>query len=202
MPPPALVFDFDGVIADTEPLYWKAWATLLYPHGLTLTWDEYCRLGRGVKDEDMLTSLPALASRPSLIAALQQQLAARQQTIQTWCRQESPIGSATARTLLSLRHFRIGLVTSSERSAVEPLLRDAGIRDCFEAMVFREDVERHKPDPAPYLRIRTQLGVDGGIAFEDSEPGMQSAANAGFKVVRVNHPGELPGIVSRTLQAL
>jgi beta-phosphoglucomutase len=195
-----LVFDFDGVLADTEPLYWKAWATLLAPHGLSLTWEEYCQHGRGVKDVEMLKSLPHLASQASLVARLQQQLTTRKEMIRNWCQQQSPISQSTVRMLLSLHQFRLGLVTSSERSEVEPLLRHAGIYECFEARVFREDVKRHKPDPAPYLLIRKNLGVETGTAFEDSDAGMRSAAAAGFRAVRIAHPDELPDIVSRTIQ--
>jgi beta-phosphoglucomutase-like phosphatase (HAD superfamily) len=58
----ALIFDFDGVLADTEPLIWKAWALLLASHRVDLSWDEYCRFGRGVTDQQMLSRLPQLRS--------------------------------------------------------------------------------------------------------------------------------------------
>ena len=45
-----LVFDYDGVIADTEPLHWKSWAVLLARYGIQLGWEEYCRIGQGVSD--------------------------------------------------------------------------------------------------------------------------------------------------------
>ena len=202
MRPEALVFDFDGVLADTEPLYWKAWAELLAPHGIAFTWEEYCRYGRGVKDEEMLTALPQLASQPSIVAALEQKLPARKQMVRAWSQQRSPIPDSVIRSLLSLRRFRLGLVTSSNRSEVEPLLRRAGIDQCFEALVFRGDVRRHKPDPAPYLEIRSCLRVETGIAFEDSEAGIRSATAAGFTTVRVVSPADLPGLVLQVIQPL
>ena len=58
----ALVFDFDGVIADTEPLYWRAWCELLKPYAVTFEWDEYCRIGRGIRDEKMLPSLAEIVA--------------------------------------------------------------------------------------------------------------------------------------------
>src|SRR5271168_2810939 len=64
--PESLIFDFDGVLADTEPLYWKAWRELLLPHGIELSWEEYCRIGRGVKDDQMLLRIPKVASSPAL----------------------------------------------------------------------------------------------------------------------------------------
>lgn len=201
MQPEALIFDFDGVLADTEPLYWKAWVELLAPHGIAFTWDEYCRYGRGVKDEEMLRALPQLASRSATVAALQKQLPARKQMVRAWSQQHCPIHDSIIRSLLSLHQFRLGLVTSSNRSEVEPLLRRAGIDHCFEAFVFREDVHLHKPDPAPYLEIRSRLQVETGIAFEDSEAGVRSATAAGFAVVRVVSPADLPALILQIMQS-
>ena len=196
----ALVFDFDGVLADTEPLYWKAWESLLAAHGIPFTWNDYCKFGRGIKDSQMLATLPQLASQPSLVASIGEQLKSRKETIREWVAQGSCIAAPTVRMLKSLTKYKTGLVTSSEREEVEPMLHAAGIYECFQAFVFGGDVARHKPDPEPYLRIRQQLGVDTGLAFEDSDAGRRSAAQAGFTVVHILHPSELPEIVNRTLQ--
>lgn len=201
MQPEALIFDFDGVLADTEPLYWKAWTELLAPHGIEFTWEEYCRYGRGVKDEEMLKVLPQLASQSAIVATLQKQIPARRQMVRAWSQQHCPIHDSIVHSLLSLRRFRLGLVTSSNRSEVEPLLRRAGIDHCFEALVFREDVHRHKPDPAPYLEIRSRLRVETGTAFEDSEAGIQSATAAGFTAVHVASPADLPALVLEVMQS-
>jgi len=49
-----LIFDYDGVIANTEPLHWRSWAEILVPLGIKFTWDQYCEFGRGVHDARML----------------------------------------------------------------------------------------------------------------------------------------------------
>ena len=51
-----------------------------------------------------------------------------------------------------------------------------------------------------YLLIREKLGVSGGVVFEDSDAGVQSAAGAGFDVIRVEHPDELPTLVRKLLE--
>lgn len=197
--PDCLIFDFDGVLADTEPLYWRAWAELLLPHGIKLSWEEYCRIGRGVKDEEMLPRLSQVVSNPALLSRLRQQLASRKETIQSWSSQESLISEPTVKLLQSLSAFRLGLVTSSNRSEVEPVLRAAGVGECFQAMVFGDEMSQHKPHPAPYLRIREKLGVPTGLVFEDSDAGMESAAAAGYNAIRVDSPANLPGIVQKAL---
>ncbi len=199
--PDSLILDFDGVLADTEPLYWRAWAELLLPHGIKLTWEEYCRIGRGIRDEDMLPRLPQVASNPALLLSLSQQLASRKETIQTWSSQESPICEPTVKLLRSLSAFPLGLVTSSNRSEVEPVMRAAGVVECFQAMVFGNETSQHKPHPAPYLRIREKLGVPTGfgLVFEDSDAGMESAAAAGLKTIHVDSPANLSTIVQKAL---
>ncbi|MGA8510279.1 MAG: HAD hydrolase-like protein, partial [Candidatus Sulfotelmatobacter sp.] len=72
--PQTLVFDFDGVLADTESLHWKAWAILLASHGISLSWEDYCRFGRGVKDEQMIERLPQAAADRVLQCRLKEQI--------------------------------------------------------------------------------------------------------------------------------
>jgi beta-phosphoglucomutase len=198
----ALIFDFDGVLADTEPLIWKAWARLFDAHDIHFTWDDYCRFGRGVTDQQMLGSLPQLQSRSSLRVTLQNEMDAQQPVVRNADSQRSLIPDSTVSMLLRLSGFRIGLVTSSRRADVEPVLQAAGVFPCFRAVVGAEDCVRHKPDPEPYLLARKRLDVDCGLAFEDSDAGMASATAAGLVAVRVDAPHRLPEIVAASLRTL
>ena len=197
--PEALIFDFDGVLADTEPLFWRAWEHILSSHNITLSWDEYCGLGRGVKDEIMLSCLLQLRGAPSLYSHLVGQIDTARKCVQDWIEQSPPIPAATVAMIHGLSRFRIGLVTSSRRAEVEPVLRKAEILTCFDAIVTADDTILHKPDPEPYLLATKLLGLDQGIAFEDSEPGLLSAAAAGLIPIRVDDPLSLPQIVRANL---
>jgi beta-phosphoglucomutase len=197
--PQALIFDFDGVLADTEPLYWRAWCELLKPCEVVFTWADYCRIGRGIRDEKMLDSLAELVSDPDAMHRLKQRLPERKEMVRKWKLDQPPITQTTIDLLKSLAGWKLGLVTSSDRSDIEPLLQKAGIAACFSACVYGDEMTTHKPDPAPYLLIREKLGIGGGVAFEDSEPGLQSAAGAGFDVIRVENPEQLPDLVRKLL---
>jgi beta-phosphoglucomutase len=198
--PEALVFDFDGVLADTEPLYWKAWCELLKPCNVDFTWADYCRIGRGIRDENMLDSLAELVPDKEAMDRLKRGLPERKEMVRRWKLDEPLITHTTVELLMSLAPRRLGLVTSSDRDDIQPLLEKAGIAECFSACVFGKEITTHKPDPAPYLLIRDRLGVRSGIAFEDSDAGMESAAGAGFDVVRVESPDELPNLVWKLLR--
>jgi HAD superfamily hydrolase (TIGR01509 family) len=197
--PKALVFDYDGVLADTERLHWKSWADLLLPYDVRLTWEEYCRFGLGVADEQMIGSILKRAPHLPADTLLLQNLE-RRQTVCKWSLAEIPIPQETIELLTTLNGYRIGLVTSSERAEVEPILRAAAIYEKFDAFVFGEDVAAHKPSPDPYLLIAKNLAVSTGIAFEDSESGLLSARAAGFEAVRIEQPKELAQVVVRLLR--
>jgi len=195
----ALVFDYDGVIADTEPLHWKSWAALLSPYGIQLGWEEYCRIGRGVSDAKIFEHFGA-QMRPEDADEFSRQNRERKQMVREWSLTESPIPRETVALLRGLGDYRVGLVTSSEQTEVEPVLRAAQVYDRFDGMVFGGESAAPKPSPAPYLLIAERLGVKTGIAFEDSEPGLASARAAGFRAVKIARPGDLAKNVALLLR--
>ena len=195
----ALVFDYDGVIADTEPLHWRSWAALLSQYGIQLGWEEYCTVGKGVSDEHIFEHFSKTIALPDA-AELSRRIRERKRMVREWSLDESPIPQETVALLNTLGAYRVGLVTSSDQTEVEPVLRAAEIYARFDAMVFGGEPDAPKPSPAPYLLIAQRLGVKTGIAFEDSEPGLESARTAGFKAVKIERPSELSEIVARSLR--
>ena len=194
-----LIFDYDGVIADTEPLHWRSWARVLEPLGVQFTWEQYCEFGRGVHDARMIQSLRERLHEPEILRGLEEQNALRKDIMRELCISDPPIHKGTVEMLLSLKGFRLGLVTSSARSEVEPILQAAGVYQCFDARVFGEDVERHKPAPDPYLLLGSQMGISAGLVFEDSAAGIMSAQQAGYTVIPVTEPDQLPWLVYREI---
>lgn len=192
-----LIFDFDGVLADTESMYWKVWAELLSRHAISLSWTEYCRSGRGYRDSVMMDNLGI--TDPFVRSAIEGSANERREQMRRWCAQESPISNASIAALRALRGYPVGLVTTSERSEVEPLLKNAGIHGLFAACVYGDDITHAKPHPQPYWLICERLGIKTGVAFEDSDAGVASAAAAGLRPVRVNHPEELPSLLRAAL---
>jgi len=195
----ALVFDYDGVVANTEPLHWKSWAILLSRYGVELPWEEYCRIGRGVSDRQMYEHFRARMSGVDEGEFIRQN-SERKRLVRELSLKASPIAPQTIALLKSLEDHRLGLVTSSERADVKPILQAAGISELFDAMVFGDDVAAPKPSPAPYLIIAERLGVKTGFAFEDSEAGLESARSAGFRSIRVERPEDLPELVKRIIR--
>jgi beta-phosphoglucomutase len=197
--PNALVFDYDGVLADTEILHWKSWAALVAPYGVQFTWDDYCKFGLGVADDQICASFKKQVPILETVDLIRQN-SDRKRMVREWSLAEPPIPQETIEMLRALNGYRIGLVTSSERTDVEPVLRASGIYAKFDAMVFGDDVTAHKPSPDPYLLVARKLSINSAVAFEDSGPGIASAQAAGFKVVKIGHPKQLAGIVADVLR--
>jgi beta-phosphoglucomutase len=195
----ALIFDYDGVLANTEVLHWKSWAALLQASNIPLSWEDYCATGRGVNDTRFVEVIRQ--RNPSIdLSQLGEQNTARNQRVRQLSLTESPISAQTIQLFNTLGGHRLGLVTSSERSHVQPVVQAAGIFDRFSAAVFGDDVTAHKPAPDPYLLIARKMGIKTGVAFEDSAAGIESALAAGFGVVPIADPSELSQAVTGYLR--
>ena len=110
-----------------------------------------------------------------------------------------PVPPETLALIRNLNGVKMAVVTSSGRSEVEPVLRRAGVHEFLGALVFGEDVERRKPDPGPYLLAAARLGAGNPLVVEDSAAGIASGRAAGFDVLEVSHPDEVPARVRAAL---
>ena len=187
----AILFDFDGVLADTEPLHFACWREVLAPHGIDLTWPVYIDRCIGVADREMFSVLRSLAS-PEM--ELEKLFTKYPEKKELFCRKlldNSPIPVGTVNLIRSLNAYKLAVVSSSGRSEIEPILNRAGILDRFGALVFGDDVAHFKPHPEPYLRAAAMLSASRPLVVEDSEAGAMSGRAAGFDVLRIDSPANL-----------
>jgi beta-phosphoglucomutase len=191
----AILFDFDGVLADTEPIHWRCWVEALAPLPIDLTWEVYAANCIGVQDHDMLPFLSSLSKPPVAAETLEPFFSRKKDLFRSRVLETSPIAAETIELVRSLTGYRLGLVTSSGRLEVEPVIERAGIGDCFSTMVFGEDVGNHKPSPEPYLLAASRLDAKRPLVVEDSAAGIASAQAAGFTVIRAPASSAVPGLV-------
>lgn len=179
----ALLFDFDGVLADTEPVHYACWAEVLKPYEIEFDWEFYQRECVGIPD---LT----LAER---FGVGQPECERKQTLFRLRLEQEPPFHSATLDLIREMQaRYALAIVSSSNRLEVEPPVERAGIRPCFQAILCAQDVERLKPAPDPYLRAAALVAARKPLVIEDSDVGVASAHAAGFDVLRVSTPGAAP----------
>ena len=199
----ALLFDFDGVLADSEPIHFACWREVLKPRGIDLQWDIYTAKCIGVSDRDMIAGLCDGAAGEIDFTEVWQEYPRKQALFAERMATADVFVAETVNLIHSLHGMRMAVVSSSKRHEIEPPLIRAGIRHRFEAMVCgSEEVKRLKPAPDPYLLAAEKLGVERALVIEDSDAGEQSGRDAGFDVVRIRNPREVAHRVREALGML
>jgi beta-phosphoglucomutase len=191
----AILFDFDGVLVDSEPVHFVCWQEILQPFGLTLDWKTYCEQGIGVSDRAMLAMLCKQSDPPLDIELLAAEYPRKKDIFRTKMLAAPSISRTVIDLLDSLADYKLAVVTSSGRNEVEPILEAAGIRSRFHAAVFGGDVKHLKPAPDPYRLAVERLGVSRALVIEDSEAGIASGIAAGLEVLRVPTQKAMPELV-------
>lgn len=190
----ALIFDFDGLIIDTESTELDAWREVFAAHGQALTLDVWSdSIGRPPGSFDPCVHLAALCGArldgDAIRVVVRERARARAS--------ELPLLPGVAAWLDDALRLgiRVGLASSSSHRWVEGHLDRLGLLDRFHAIVCREDTEEHKPHPAPYARAVDRLGFPPReqLGIEDSPHGLASAKAAGVRCIAV------PNAVTRSL---
>ena len=184
MTPSAIVFDFDGTVADTEwPIYSVA-RDAYRSHGLDMTLESWVQL-IGLADngtlESMLTDALGRPPDPEVIERAGVERAQHREAVAPLPGVVDVIGAA--------RQAEIPLAVASSSSSdwVESHLEQLALSDFFVAVRTRDHVDRGKPAPDVYLAASAALGVDPGeiLAIEDSRHGCRAAKTAGMTCVVV-----------------
>ena len=180
----AIVFDFDGLVVDTEVPEYEAWQSIFRSYGVDLplsVWTPHIG-GRGF---DIYAHLEGLTCMRMDRDHVRQQ---HRVVFDMLFEDTVPLPGvedyvASAREL----GLRIGIASSSPRSWVSPKLEHIGLAGAFDTVVCFDDVGSAKPDPASYLKALADLGVSAEEAFalEDSPNGVHGAKNAGLRCVAV-----------------
>jgi HAD superfamily hydrolase (TIGR01509 family) len=191
----AILFDFDGVLADSEPVHFECWQEILRTYDLDLDWNTYRDHGIGVSDRKLLALVCERAQRPADLELLIAEFPHKKDLFRARMLERQPFSAEIFDLLPELSDYQLGLVTSSGQGEIEPVLEKAGLRDFFNAVVYGGDVQQHKPAPDPYLLAVAKLGVRTALAIEDSNAGETSARAAGLDVLRVPTPAEMPAML-------
>jgi beta-phosphoglucomutase len=190
MPVHAIVFDFDGVLADSEAIHLRSYQDILSPHGVNLTEADYCARYLGFDDEGAFRRIAAdygLLFGDEEIEVLMQEKTRRFQTLVASGDVLYP-GAVPCVERLSAA-WPLGIASGALRHEIELMLRGGGLHDAFRFIVAAGDTDRTKPAPDPYLRAAELHGVGPTdcVAIEDSQWGLQSARSAGMITIAITH---------------
>ena len=182
----AVVFDFDGVLADSEGLHYAAFRDVLSDHGWTLSERDYYDRYLGFDDAALVSEFTrdhglALAA-PAQAAIVRKKVDFFQERLATAAVLYPGAPAAVARLGA---HYRLGIASGSLAVEIRTVLDSAGLREAFAVIVGADDVTRTKPAPDPYLAAVRALGVapSAAVAIEDSRWGLESARAAGLRTI-------------------
>lgn len=185
----ALVFDFDGLIIDTEGPVYQSWRELFHSYGYDLTLDDWqiC-VGSAEGTASFFSNLAERLGNPLDLDSVAPKRLERE--LELIARQPILPGVRAHLQRAAELGLKMGVASSSPCKWVQGHLEERGLRDYFECILAADDVGITKPDPTLYLTAMDCLGVHAhqSIAFEDSPNGVLAAKGAGLYCVAVPNP--------------
>ncbi|MDD2898162.1 MAG: HAD family phosphatase [Desulfuromonadaceae bacterium] len=193
----AVIFDFDGVIVDTEPLHYAAFQRTLEPLGLHFTWEEYVETYIGFDDRDAFKhafSVKGMQPDSNTLRSLIEQKATVFNDVISSGVAAYP-GVVDLIRHLSKHNIPLAICSGALRSDIDPIVTMLGIADHFNIIVTADDVAVSKPDPECYQLAFQRLLSHGShsfsqkttLAIEDTPAGISAATGAGLQVCAVTN---------------
>ena len=195
----AILFDFNGVLVDDEPIHLELFQRVLAEEGIALSAADYYARYLGLDDRSCFAVVLAAAGEAATVPRLMRLMARKASYYQERIRRSgypfSPGAAALVRDLAS-RGRMLGVVSGALREEVEGALRQEGLLDRFKVLVTAEDVEEGKPSPEGYLRAMEALNgrpplperllhPHEVLAVEDSPVGLAAAAELGLPTLGI-----------------
>ena len=187
MPLKAVLFDFDGVIAETENHHVAAWQRTLAAMGWLVP-DEIAARAAEVDDREFLIDLFTLRGMP--VDRVDDWVRRKQVLTVDLLRTSPRLYPGVAEVVRSLRaRVRLAVVSGTWRENIRVVLESSGLADAFDLIVGKEDVAAQKPAPDAYQLAlkKLRLSAKSAVAIEDSQTGLSSARGAGLRVIAVGH---------------
>jgi HAD superfamily hydrolase (TIGR01509 family) len=192
----AIVFDFDGVIANSEPLHFVAFRDILAEEGLTLSERDYYASYLGYDDVQAFRAIAGHSGRSWGARAIGELVSRKARRLALLEQDRSILFPGAADAIRrAAAAMPVAIASGARRDEILRVLAREDLGRCFTAVVAAEDTPASKPAPDPYLRALSLLGPALGgdpdarecVAIEDSRWGLESARLAGLKTVGVTH---------------
>ena len=184
----ALVFDFDGLIVDTEEPIYRSWEEVYRANGVALPFELWVKtVGSSNQAFHPQHYLEEKLGRPLAQEVIDRRIERRVEMVLA-----QPLLPGVAGLVDAARaeRMKVGVASSSSREWVDGHLHRLGILDRFDCVRTRDDVKNVKPEPDLYLAVIECLGVQAAeaLAIEDSPNGIAAAKLAGLRCVAVPNP--------------
>ncbi|MGD0596299.1 MAG: HAD family phosphatase [Sedimentisphaerales bacterium] len=193
----AVIFDFDGVLVDSEQIHHKAFNRVLAKFNYQLSSHEYYDRFLGLSDEELLRIVDKERHLSLSNQQFGQLLSEKANLFKEMAATEAGIIEGVPKFLNMLSDGRIPMAICSGalQPEIEMILEGAGLRSYFEVIVSAEQVERGKPDPEGFLlalkllnkRMHKSIKPEDCVVIEDSHWGLEAARAAGMRAVAITN---------------
>jgi HAD superfamily hydrolase (TIGR01509 family) len=192
----AVIFDFDGVISDSEPCHFAATNKVLADFGIQLSQEEYYAEYLGFTDYELFEVVKERRKTDYKGASIEDLIAKKAVFFEETIRQTDHLIEGIPELIEKLKSskVKIAIYSGALPADIKIMLEDSGLSDYFDVIVTADDVAKGKPDPQGYLLALEKLnGSDAAISakqcvvIEDSHWGIVAAKKAGMKVVAVTN---------------
>lgn len=181
----SVIFDMDGVLFDTESIYLKVWKNVFRKYGYKMTKDIYSQVIATGRENVKKVFLREFGAELPIEKMYREKDVALKEEIekQVYIKE----GAVEILTYLKNKNYKVALATSSDRERMNKQLEKASIREYFDEIVCRDEVENTKPNPEIYLKVADKLNVKpkNCLVIEDSLAGVEAAYKANMKVLHV-----------------
>lgn len=187
MPPKAILFDFDGVIADTENHHIAAWQRTLAVMGWQVA-EEVAARSAEADDREFLVQL--FADRGIADGNIDEWVHRKQALTVQLLRDAPRLFPGVVELVQSLQgRARLAVVSGTWRENIQAVLAAAGLTESFDTIIGKQDVTARKPAPDPYQLAlkRLRLVAKSTVALEDSPSGLAAARAAGIRAFAIGH---------------
>jgi HAD superfamily hydrolase (TIGR01509 family) len=209
----AVIFDFNGIIVNDEPIHFRLFRKVLAEEGITLTEEAYYARYLGFDDRGAFLAAFAENRRPLADDHLAQLIARKAQYYKNEICDHVEFFPGVANLVRALAGaLPLAVASGALRNEIEMVLRAANLLDCFNAIVSAEDVARGKPEPEIFLKALAMLNsksekklqAEDCLVIEDSKEGLRGARRAGMKCLAVtnSHAAELLTDAHAVVQSL
>ncbi len=209
----AVIFDFNGIIVDDEPIHYKLFQRVLGEEGIILTEDAYYARYLGFDDRGAFIAGFRDNDRSLTDQKLSELIARKALYYQDAIRNHVVIFPGVKTLIYELApSVPLAVASGALRHEIATILTTAGLLNYFQVIVSAEDVKQGKPEPEIFLRVLAKLNAGASpqiqpancIVIEDSKEGIRGARQAGMKCLAVtnSHPAELLGEANAVVKSL
>jgi HAD superfamily hydrolase (TIGR01509 family) len=196
----AAVFDFDGVIVDSEPLHFRLFQQLLAEEGIVLTRAAYDSIYLGMDDRDCFTTVLNTHGKPTSVSKVSQLIERKSALLMAEVKREVPLLPGAADLIRTLaQSVPVAICSGALRREIEAMLEQVGLVSLLVGIVSAEDVAHGKPNPEGYraaLRLvnrhpkisqAEEIHPETVLVIEDSIAGIEAGRAAGMRCLAVTN---------------